>query len=101
MSEMKALLYVHGVLLLHHSGKAINKENLRNIIASSGIEPDTVLIDAMIDSLQGRDMNAFLAKLEIPSEAYQELKEDVKTPVVEEKKVEEDTGTGLEKLFGD
>ncbi len=43
--------YVYAAMLLHKAGKAINEENLTQVLTAAGINVDAVRVKAMVASL--------------------------------------------------
>jgi large subunit ribosomal protein L12 len=52
--------YLYGALLLHKLGKEVNEENVKKVIASTGVEVDEGKVKTLIASLQGVDIAAEL-----------------------------------------
>lgn len=94
---------IYAALLLHKAGKEVNEENLKSVVAASGIEIDESKIKSLVASLKGVDIakeleNASLVSASAgkASEAPVEKKEEAKPK--EEKK--EAAAEGLSALFG-
>lgn len=95
--------YIYGALLLHKLGKVVNEENLKKVVAATGVEVDDVKVKNMITSLKGVDIATELenasAVAAVPAagtgaSATHEKKEEKK----EEKPSE--SAAGLSALFG-
>jgi large subunit ribosomal protein L12 len=96
--------YLYGALLLHKLGKEVNEENLKKVIAATGVEVDEGKVNVLIASLQGVDISAELENASAVSVAAGassggdgggEAKEEEKE---EEKPAE--SAAGLGSLFG-
>lgn len=89
--------YIYGALLLHKLGKPVNEENLKRVIASTGVQVDEAKIKTLIASIQGIDIDAELKKASSVTAA------PAAAPAKEEKKEEEkpsESAAGLASLFG-
>lgn len=94
--------YVYAALLLHDSGKEIDEENIKKIIASIGDDVDEARVKALVASLSEVDINeAIKTAPGLVAGPVPEVKEPtpVKKEVVEEKK-DEEAIAGLGALFG-
>ena len=96
--------YVYAALLLHKLGKEVNEENVKNVVAATGVEVDESKVKSLVASLKGVDIakeleSASLVATAAPSaEAAPAAKEEKK----EEKSKEEKApaAEGLSALFG-
>ena len=94
--------YVYAALLLHVSGKKIDEEILKKVIASTGEAPDEARVKALVAALSEVDIDdAIKAAPGIAVTAGQE----VATPAPEKKeekeeKKDEEAIAGLGALFG-
>ncbi len=94
--------YVYTALLLHASGKKVEEDNLKNVLAASGGEVDPARIKSLIASLsevnidEAIKMAPGIAVTSTSSETVVSVKEEKK----EEKKEEEEALAGLGALFG-
>jgi len=99
-SNMK---YIYAALLLHTSGKQIDEESIKKIIASTGETPDEARVKALVASLSEVDIDtAIKATPSITMTPTQEAKtpaSETKEEKKEEKK-EEEAIAGLGALFG-
>jgi len=94
--------YVYGALLLHKVGKEVNEENLKKVIAATGVEVDEAKVKVLATSLKDVDIDKELEQATIAAptttsaggEATEEKKEEK-----EEAKPEE-AAEGLSSLFG-
>ncbi len=94
--------YVYGALLLHKVGKEVNEENLKKVIAATGVEVDEAKVKVLATSLKDVDIDKELEQATIVAptttsaggEATEEKKEEK-----EEAKPEE-AAEGLSSLFG-
>jgi len=91
--------YIYAALLLHKNGKEINEENLKKVVAATGIGVDESKIKSLIASLKGVNIDKELANASLvaaaPASAPVEKKEEKHK---EEKK--EAAAEGLSALFG-
>lgn len=104
--------YVYGAMLLHAAGKEINEENLKNVLAAAGVEPDEARLKALTASLEGVNIEEILSKAATmpvaaaaapAAEAKEEEKAEAKEEAKEEEKEEvseEEVAEGLGALFG-
>ena len=93
--------YIYAALLLHKSGKEVNEENLKKVIAATGEEVDESKAKYLVASLKGVDIDKELenASLVAAAPAVSEApKEEKAAPPKEEKK--EAAAEGLSALFG-
>ncbi len=96
--------YVYAALLLHSSGKKIDEESIRKIIASTGETPDEARVKALVASLSEVDIDqAIKAAPGLTAAPAQEVKAPTPEKKGEEKKEEkkeEEAVAGLGALFG-
>ena len=93
--------YVYAALLLHASGKKVEEDNLKNVLAASGGEVDPARIKSLIASLS--EVNIDEAIKMAPGIAVTSTSSETVAPVKEEKKEEEEEEealAGLGALFG-
>lgn len=99
--------YVYGALLLHKSGKEINEENLKKVVAAVGVKTSEIeesKIKSLVASLKGIDIDKELESASLIASApaasvagaHAEAKKEEKPK--EEKK--EAAAEGLSALFG-
>ncbi len=93
--------YIYSALLLHKSGKEINEENLKKVVAAAGAEVNESQIKSLVASLKGVDIDKELESASLVTAALMvsaapaEKKEEKPE---EEKK--EAAAEGLSALFG-
>jgi len=99
--------YVYAALLLHKSGKEVNEENLKKVVAATGTEissDEEVKIKSLVASLKGVDIDkelenaSFVAAAPAASAAPAEGEAKKEEKPKEEKK--EAAAEGLSALFG-
>ena len=93
--------YVYAALLLHASGKKVEQDNLKNVLAASGGEVNPARIKSLIASLS--EVNIDEAIKMAPGIAVTSTSSETVAPVKEEKKEEEEEEealAGLGALFG-
>lgn len=94
--------YIYGALLLHKLGQPVTEENLKKVIAATGVQVDEGKVKTLLASLQGVDIAAELenasaiAAAPAASGAEPEKKEEKK----EEKEAPSESAAGLSALFG-
>lgn len=90
---------VYAALLIHAGGGQITEEKITEIIKSSGAQPDTNKIKALVASLQGVNIDEAIkqAAVSMAAPAAEEKKEEKKE---EEGKKPEEAAAGLSALFG-
>ena len=94
--------YVYAALLLHASGKEIDEEKIKKIIASTGDEVDEARVKALVASLSEVDINeAIKTAPGLVAAPVPEMKEPTpEKEEEEEKKEDEEAIAGLGALFG-
>ena len=92
--------YVYSALLLHSAKQPINKETIKKVLQSTGIQPDDAKIKALVASMEGVNIEEAIqqAAVAVAVPAAEEKKEE-KVEEEEGKKVEE-AAAGLSALFG-
>ncbi len=97
--------YVYAALLLHKLGKEVNEENLKKVIAATGVETDDSKIKSLVASLKGVDIDKELESASLVAAAP--AGESAAEGAAEEKKAEkpkeekkEAAAEGLSALFG-
>ncbi len=94
--------YIYAALLLHKSGKEVNEENLKKVIAAVGTEVNESQIKSLVASLKGVDIDkelesaSLVTAAPVAEAAPKEEKKEEKPK--EEKK--EAAAEGLSALFG-
>jgi len=94
--------YIYAALLLYKTGKEINEENLKKVIAATGIEVDSkeeVKIKSLVASLKGVDIDKELEGASLVT-AARVAEEKAPEKKKEEKPKEEAAAEGLSALFG-
>jgi Ribosomal protein L12E/L44/L45/RPP1/RPP2 len=99
------LEYIYTVWLLHEAKKEINADNIKKVLTSVGIEPNDAMVNAVLASLQGVDLDKIkeeslsIAPVQVTPQQVEQKKEEKQEKKVEEKK-EEQALEGLSSLFG-
>jgi Ribosomal protein L12E/L44/L45/RPP1/RPP2 len=99
------LEYIYAVWLLHEAKKEINADNIKKVLTSVGIEPNDAMVNAVLASLQGVDLDKIkeeslsIAPTQAAPQQVEQKKEEKQEKKVEEKK-EEQALEGLSSLFG-
>jgi len=99
------LEYIYAVWLLHEAKKEINADNIKKVLTSVGIEPNDAMVNAVLASLQGVDLDKIkeeslsVAPVQVTPQQVEQKKEEKQEKKVEEKK-EEQALEGLSSLFG-
>ena len=101
------LEYIYAVWLLHEAKKEINADNIKKVLTSVGIEPNDAMINAVLASLQGVDLEKVKEEalatgtvVAQPVQAQQPAQQEKKEEKKEEEKKEEQALEGLASLFG-
>ncbi|MGC9132922.1 MAG: 50S ribosomal protein L12 [Nanopusillaceae archaeon] len=102
------LEYIYAVWLLYEAKKEINAENIKKVLTSVGIEPNDAMINAVLASLQGVDLEKVKEEsLSVGTVAAQPVQQtqqptqqEKKEEKKEEEKKEEQALEGLSSLFG-
>ena len=94
--------YIYGALLLHKLGKKVNEENLKKVVAATGVEVDDAKIKSLIVSLKGVDITAELQNASAIAAAPAVNASGAAPEKKEEKKEEKpsESAAGLSALFG-
>lgn len=100
--------YIYAVWLLHEAKKDVNKDNIKAVLNSVGIQPNDAIIDALLSSLQGVDLDKVkeeslnvqaVAVAAQPSQAQAQQQEQKQEKKEEEQK-QQQALEGLGALFG-
>ena len=94
---------IYAALLLHKAGKEINEENLKAVVAATGVQVEESQIKSLVASLKGVDIDKELESASLVSAAPQGVVSDEnKEKPVEKPKEEkkEAAAEGLSALFG-
>ncbi|BFI73410.1 50S ribosomal protein P1 [Nanoarchaeota archaeon] len=101
------LEYIYAVWLLHEAKQEINADNIKKVLTSVGIEPNDAMINAVLASLQGVDLEKVKEEalatgtvVAQPVQAQQPSQQEKKEEKKEEEKKEEQALEGLSSLFG-
>lgn len=95
--------YTYAALLLHKVGKEVNEENLKSVIAATGVEADESKIKSLVASLKGVNIDEELANASMVSAAPAstgEEKAEEKKPEKPKEEKKEAAAEGLSALFG-
>jgi large subunit ribosomal protein L12 len=104
--------YIYAAMLLHKAGKAINEENLTQVLTAAGVNVDAVRVKALVASLAEINieeviksaptmMTAPAATAPVTPAAEAKPKEEEKKKKEEEEKAREEAALeGLGALFG-
>ena len=95
--------YGYGALLLHKLSKEINEENLKKVIAATGVEVDEAKVKMLIASLKGVDIATELENASAVTAVPMAAGGAAGAEKREEKKEEEkptESAAGLSSLFG-
>jgi len=94
--------YVYAALLLHKLGKEVNEENVKKVVAATGVEIDESKIKSLIASLSGVDIGKELESASLVAAAPAAVEAPAKEEKKEEPKKEEKApaAEGLSALFG-
>jgi len=94
---------IYAALLLHKTGKEVNEENVKSVVAAAGAEIDESKIKSLIASLKGVDIAKELESASLvaaaPAASGEAPKEEKKEEKPKEEK-KEAAAEGLSALFG-
>jgi large subunit ribosomal protein L12 len=99
MSNME---YIHAALILHETGKEINKDTIVGTLKGAGIAADSAKAEMVAAALQGANIEEILkaaAAAPVAVAAAPAAGEAKKEAPKEEKKSEEEAAAGLSNLF--
>lgn len=94
---------IYAALLLHKSGKEVNEENVKKVVAATGMEIDDSKIKSLVASLKGVDIDKELESASIASVAPAaggEAAAADKKPEAPKEEKKEAAAEGLSALFG-
>lgn len=94
---------IYAALLLHKSGKEVNEENVKKVIAATGLEVDDSKIKSLVASLKGVDIDKELENASVVSAAPAtggEAATADKKPEAPKEEKKEAAAEGLSALFG-
>jgi len=96
--------YIYAALLLHKLGKELNEENVKKVLASTGMEVDESKVKSMLVSLSGVDIDKELETASLITASHGNVSAgETKAEKKEEKPKEEKreaAAEGLSALFG-
>lgn len=94
--------YIYAALLLHKLGKEVSEENVKKIVAATGIEADASKIKSLVASLNGVDIDKELASASLVATAPASSGKPAEAKKEEMPKEEkhEAAAEGLSALFG-
>lgn len=61
--------YVYAALLLHHAGKDITEEGVKNVLKSAGVEVDEVRVKALVAALREVNIDEAIKSAALPAAA--------------------------------
>ena len=94
---------IYAALLLHKSGKEVNEDNVKKVVAATGVEVDDSKIKSLVASLKGVDIDKELESANIVSAAPAaggEAPTADKKPEAPKEEKKEAAAEGLSALFG-
>ena len=92
--------YTYAALLLHKTGKELNEENLKKVLAAAGVEVDESKIKSLIASLKGVNIDEELANASLVSAAPVSAPAEEKKEEKPKEEKKEAAAEGLSALFG-
>jgi large subunit ribosomal protein L12 len=97
--------YVYAALLLHKVGQEVSEDNLKKVIAATGVDVDESKVKVLVASLKGVDIDEKLANASIaaaPAAGGAEGEAEGEAAPEEKKKEEPkaEAAEGLASLFG-
>lgn len=93
--------YIYAALLLHKQGKEVNEENVKKVVAASGVEVDEVKVKSLIASLKGVNIAKELESASMVAAApVVEAPKEEKKPEAPKEEKKEAAAEGLSALFG-
>jgi len=94
--------YIYAALLLHKLGKEVSEDNVKKVVAATGVDVDESKVKSLVASLKGVDIESELAKASsvssAPAGASSAPAEKKEEKPKEEKKAAAAEGLGA--LFG-
>ncbi len=93
---------IYAALLLHKAGKEVNEENLKAVVAATGVQVDDSQIKSLVASLKGVDIDKELESASLVSAAPSggEAKAEEKPAEKPKEEKKEAAAEGLSALFG-
>ena len=93
---------IYAALLLHKSGKEVNEDNVKKVVAATGVDVDESKIKSLVASLKGVDIDKELENASIVSAAPAagETPAADKKPEAPKEEKKEAAAEGLSALFG-
>ena len=95
--------YVYAALLLHKQGKEVNEDNIKKVVAASGVDVDESKVKSLVASLKGVDIDKELESASLVSAAPVaggETPPAEKKPEAPNEEKKEAAAEGLSALFG-
>ena len=98
--------YVYAAMLLHGLGKEITEENMKQVIASTGAQPDEAQIKAVVSALKGVDIEKVISEAQVsqiaaaPAATQAPAQHEGKKEEKKEEPKAEEAAAGLSSLFG-
>jgi len=92
--------YTYAALLLHKTGKELNEENLKKVVAAAGVEVDESKIKSLVASLKGVNIDEELVNASLVSAAPVSAPAEEKKEEAPKEEKKEAAAEGLSALFG-
>lgn len=94
--------YIYAALLLHKTGKEVNEQNVKSVVAASGLQVDESKVKSLVASLKGVDIDKELesASLVTTTIAAPALGATTKKEEAPKEEKKEASAAGLSSLFG-
>ncbi len=90
---------MYASLLLHATKQPINEDNLKKVLAATGLQTDETKIKAVVAALEGINIEEVISKASVQTAPVAEAKKEEKKEEDTEKKAEQ-AAAGLSALFG-
>jgi len=99
--------YIYAALLLHKLKQEITEDNIKNVIKSTGVTPNEVMVKALVAAISEVNIDEALKAAPValsttaaPGEPPAAPKQESSEPPKEQEKKEEEALEGLSALFG-
>jgi large subunit ribosomal protein L12 len=98
--------YVYAAMLLHGLGKEITEDNMKQVIAATGAQPDEAQIKAVVSALKGVDIEKVISEAQVsqvasaPAATQTPAQREGKKEEKKEEPKAEEAAAGLSSLFG-
>ena len=92
--------YVYSALLLHKLGKEVNEENVKKVVAATGVKVDDSKVKSLIASLNGVDIEKELENASLVAAPVVGAPAKSKAEEKPKEEREEAAAEGLSALFG-